>query len=94
METILFVSHRLPSPPNKGDKVRSYHLLRHLAQHYRVVLGAFMDDPQDGQHVDKLRRLCAEVHVEAIVPWSRRIRSVAAVLTGEALTMPYFRSRT
>ena len=34
------------------------------------------------------------MHVEAIVPWTRRIRSVAAVLAGEALTLPYFRSRT
>jgi sugar transferase (PEP-CTERM/EpsH1 system associated) len=94
METLLFLSHRLPYPPNKGDKVRSYHLLRHLTQRYRVVLGTFIDDPADWQHVDTLRRLCVEVHVEAIVPWSRRIRSVTAVLAGEALTLPYFRSRT
>ena len=45
METLLFLSHRLPYPPNKGDKVRSYHLLRHLTQRYRVVLGTFIDDP-------------------------------------------------
>ena len=94
METLLFLSHRLPYPPNKGDKVRSYHLLQHLTQRYRVVLGTFIDDPTDWQHVDVLRRMCAEVHVEAIVPWSRRIRSTAALLTGEALTLPYFRSGT
>jgi polysaccharide biosynthesis protein PslH len=93
METLLFLSHRLPFPPNKGDKVRSYHLLRHLAQRYRVVLGTFVDDPLDWQHVDALRGLCAELHVEAIVPWSRRLRSVGAILTGEAMTLPYFRSR-
>jgi polysaccharide biosynthesis protein PslH len=92
METLLFLAHRLPYPPNKGDKVRSHHLLRHLAHRYRVVLGSFIDDPLDWQHVEKLRALCAEVHVESIVPWSRRIRSAGAVLTGEALTLPYFRS--
>ena len=75
METLLFLAHRLPYPPNKGDKVRSYHLLRHLAQRYRIVLGTFIDDPLDWQHVEKVRRLCAEVHVEAIVPWRRRVRS-------------------
>lgn len=94
METWLFLAHRLPYPPNKGDKVRSYHLLRHLTQRYRVVLGTFIDDPVDWQHVDALRGLCAEVHVEAIVPWSRRIRSLAGMLTGEPLTLPYFGSRT
>ena len=30
MARLLYLVHRLPYPPNKGDKVRSYHLLRHL----------------------------------------------------------------
>ena len=55
METLLFLSHRLPYPPNKGDKVRSYHLLRHLTQRYRVVLGTFIDDPLDWQHVERVQ---------------------------------------
>ena len=45
----------IPYPPNKGDKVRSYHLLRHLAQRYRVHLGTFVDDPLDWQHVEKVQ---------------------------------------
>ncbi|MDS4059854.1 MAG: sugar transferase, partial [Candidatus Contendobacter sp.] len=44
MRDLLFLVHRLPYPPNKGDKVRSFHLLRHLAGHYRVWLGTFVDD--------------------------------------------------
>ena len=31
MAKLLYLVHRLPYPPNKGDKVRSYHLLTHLA---------------------------------------------------------------
>lgn len=93
MESLLFLAHRLPYPPNKGDKVRSYHMLRHLAQSNRLVLGSFIDDPVDWQHVEKLQQWCGEVHVEPIVPWSKRIRSAEAVLNGEAMTLPYFRSR-
>jgi len=91
-QTLLFLAHRLPYPPNKGDKVRSHHLLRHLARRYRIVLGTFIDDPADGQHVERLRALCAEVHIESIIPWSKRLRSAGALLTGEALALPYFRS--
>jgi sugar transferase (PEP-CTERM/EpsH1 system associated) len=94
METLLFLAHRLPYPPTKGDKVRSHHFLRHLSQRYRVVLGSFIDDPLDWQHVEKLEALCAEVHIEPIVRWSRRIRCAGAILTGEALTLPYFHSDT
>ncbi len=75
MESLLFLAHRLPFPPNKGDKVRSYHFLKHLAARYRVFLGTFVDDPADWQHVEALRALCAEMHVEALAPWSKRARS-------------------
>ena len=94
METLLFLAHRLPYPPNKGDKVRSHHLLRHLAQRYRIVLGSFIDDPADWQHVERLETFCAEVHIEPIVRWSKTMRSAGAVLAGEALALPYFHSAT
>jgi polysaccharide biosynthesis protein PslH len=92
MEPLLFLAHRLPFPPNKGDKVRSYHMLRHLAGRYRVFLGAFVDDPSDWKHVETLRALCADVHVEALVPWSQRLRSTVGLLRGDALSLEYFRS--
>jgi polysaccharide biosynthesis protein PslH len=92
MEPLLFLAHRLPYPPTKGDKVRSWHFLEHLAGRYRVFLGTFIDDPADQPHVAALERLCAEVYVERIVPRFRRARSASAFLTGEALTLAYFRS--
>ena len=55
MANILYLVHRLPYPPNKGDKVRSYHLLKHLARHHRVYLGTFIDDPDD----ERTSRPCA-----------------------------------
>jgi sugar transferase (PEP-CTERM/EpsH1 system associated) len=93
MEPLLYLAHRLPFPPNKGDKVRSCNFLRHLAGRYRVFLGTFVDDRADLQHLEAVRRLCAEVHVELIAPWQRRARSATAFLSGEPLTLAYFRSR-
>ena len=93
MEALLFLAHRLPYPPNKGDKVRSWHFLKHLAERYRVFLGTFIDDPSDRKHVAALETLCADTHVEEIVPWAKRARSMTALLSGEALSLPYFRSR-
>ena len=49
MQDILYLTHRIPYPPNKGDKVRSYHLLKHLVGRHRVFLGTFVDDPDDEQ---------------------------------------------
>lgn len=91
---LLYLVHRIPYPPNKGDKIRSFHLLRHLAQRYRIHLGAFVDDPADWAHGETLRRwvegeLC-------LLPLSRRralLRSLTGLVTGRPLTLPYYRDR-
>jgi sugar transferase (PEP-CTERM/EpsH1 system associated) len=92
MEPLLFLSHRIPFPPNKGDKIRSYHLLRHLAQRYEVHLGTFVDDPADRAHLPALESLCASVFAVDISPAFAKVRSLAGLLSGEALTVPYYRA--
>ena len=92
MSNLLYLVHRLPYPPNKGDKVRSYHLLKHLAARHRVFLGTFIDDPQDEAYVDKLPEFCADMHIARISPRTARIRSLAGLLGNEALTLPYYRN--
>jgi sugar transferase (PEP-CTERM/EpsH1 system associated) len=81
----------MPYPPNKGDKVRSYHLLRHLAAGHRVWLGSFVDDPEDETHVDTLRQWCAELHLARLHPRSARLQSLPALLHDEPLTLRYYR---
>ena len=92
MANILYLVHRLPYPPNKGDKVRSYNLLKHLATQHRVYLGTFIDDPDDEPHIATLRALCADVHVARLDPRFARILSLSSLLAGEALTLGYYRS--
>ncbi len=92
MSNLLYLVHRLPYPPNKGDKVRSYHLLKHLAARHRVFLGTFIDDPQDEAYVDKLPEFCADLHIARISPRTAKIRSLSGLLSNEALTLPYYRN--
>lgn len=93
MLELLFLVHRIPYPPNKGDKTRSYHMLRYLARRYRVHLGAFIDDPADWQHVAEVKKLCGETCLVALPRLRARLRSLSGLLTGEALTLPYYRDR-
>lgn len=90
---ILLLVHRLPYPPNKGDKVRSYRILRHLAERYRVFLGTFVDDPADWAHVATVEAWCEGVCVRPIHPRWGRLASLRGLVTGEALTLPYYRDR-
>src|SRR5262245_12690592 len=94
MQDLLFLAHRIPYPPNKGDKLRSFHLLRCLSRRYRVHLGAFVDDPEDWQHLDAVRRLCAETYFAKLDPTLARLRSVPSLVRGEPLTIGYYRDRS
>ena len=90
MANILYLVHRLPYPPNKGDKVRSYHLLKHLAAQHRVFLGTFIDDPEDEPYLDTVKALCADAFVVALQPRLARLASLGALVTGDALTLRYY----
>lgn len=91
-DPLILLVHRIPYPPNKGDKIRSYHLLEFLARHYEIHLGAFVDDPDDWQHADILRRYCADLHLEPLHPLAARLRALTAFPRGLPLTVPWYTS--
>ncbi|MDP2004487.1 MAG: TIGR03087 family PEP-CTERM/XrtA system glycosyltransferase [Rubrivivax sp.] len=90
MANLLYLVHRMPYPPNKGDKVRSFHLLQHLAARHRVFVGTFIDDPDDAVHLPALRTMCTGLHVATLNPLRARLASLAGLLTGRALTLHYY----
>lgn len=91
MEDLLLLIHRIPYPPNKGDKIRSYHLLKHLSQQYRVHLATFVDDADDWQHVPKVEAMCASSHFAPLNPTLARVRSLGALLKNRSLSLDYYR---
>jgi sugar transferase (PEP-CTERM/EpsH1 system associated) len=93
VEHLLYLAHRIPYPPNKGDKIRSYHLLKHLAQRYQVHLGTFIDDPDDWQYVDAVKKLCGETYFARLDSRAARIGSATALLRNRPLSLDYYRSR-
>lgn len=93
MARILFLSHRIPYPPNKGDKIRSWHFLRHLASNHDVSLASFVDDPDDMLHGETLREICVECYLEPIARSPVQWRNLAALTHGLPITLTHFRSR-
>jgi sugar transferase (PEP-CTERM/EpsH1 system associated) len=91
MGDLLFLAHRVPYPPDRGDKIRSYNILKHLAEGHRVHLAAFADDDADVDAAMALSPMLGEVHVE------RRTRSngtAAAIglMTHRAVSVAAFAS--
>jgi sugar transferase (PEP-CTERM/EpsH1 system associated) len=60
---ILYLAHRIPYPPNKGEKIRAFHQIKELAKTHAVHVCAFIDDPADFPHIPQLRQHCVSVEV-------------------------------
>ncbi|HET7664090.1 MAG TPA: TIGR03087 family PEP-CTERM/XrtA system glycosyltransferase [Rhodanobacteraceae bacterium] len=93
MRSLLFLCHRLPWPPDKGDKIRSYHVLRRLAERHRVYLGTYVDDPQDWRYVPEVKAICAGTCIRPLPPRQVRRRALGALARREALTLGSYRDR-
>ncbi len=89
MSDILFLAHRTPYPPDRGDKVRSHHVLKHLSTLGRVHLLAFADDERDLGHDDALRQWCASAQVIRRTKGNARA-AVEALATGRPVSLTAF----
>ena len=88
---ILFLSHRIPYPPDKGEKIRAWHMLERLARSNEILLGTFVDDPADWKHLPFLRDLCASVACFDRNPARQRVKALLRMRPGRALSLDYFR---
>lgn len=89
---ILFLSHRVPFPPNKGEKIRSFHELRYLSGNHKIHLLSFCDHAEELSYAQELQKFCRTV---TLIPLNRPvqcIRAAAAMLRGRPWSPGYFNS--
>src|SRR5271169_534020 len=90
---ILFISHRIPYPPDKGDKIRSYNILRYLLQEHDVNLAFMVDDKKDIQHLEVLSSMVTKLCWDTVRPFAGKLLSSIAFLRFEPISVSYFYSQ-
>lgn len=90
---ILYVAHRIPYPPNKGDKIRSFHQICHLSKEHTVHLACLADEKEDVQYVRELERCCASVEVVYRRHIVTKLLAASALFTNKPLSIVSFYSR-
>ncbi len=75
MGDILFLAHRVPFPPDRGDKIRAFNILRYLSERKRVHLVAFADDPADLKRKSGLSKLTGNRQIV----WRSKPQALAGV---------------
>lgn len=87
MKRLLYISHRVPFPPDKGERVRAFHQLRALAEHFDVSLACLTHSPADLQAIDQLRPLCTTI---LHAPAGSMRTAVTGLLRGRCVTRGVF----
>ncbi|MDB5705052.1 MAG: glycosyl transferase family 1 [Sphingomonas bacterium] len=75
MGDILFLAHRVPYPPDRGDKIRGFNVLKFLSERKRVHLIAFADDTRDMKRKNGLSKFTGN---RSII-WRSKPRAIAAL---------------
>jgi len=58
---VLLLTQVLPYPPDSGPKVKTYHVLKYLAQKHQVTLVSFVRDTDKPEYIQHLETLCERV---------------------------------
>lgn len=90
---ILYLAHRIPYPPNKGDKIRAFHELKYLCQSHTVDLICLADNPDDLIYKSKLQQLCRHVAVFFLNTTGAKIRGLLGLAKGKSISEVYFYKR-
>ncbi len=91
MGDILFLAHRMPFPPDRGDKIRSHHILKALAKLAPVHVGCFAESEADFNHLHELD-FCASHYVTSRskpVP----VAGIEALMKGKPVSLTAFYKR-
>jgi sugar transferase (PEP-CTERM/EpsH1 system associated) len=91
---VLMLTHRVPFPPDRGDRIRSYHFLRHLARHAQVWLGSASDEPVTRAQHETLRQLTVDYQIQPMRPLTGKLRGLASLVLGGPITPAYFYRRS
>jgi polysaccharide biosynthesis protein PslH len=89
---LLMLTHRFPYPPNRGDRIRSYNVLRMLCKKFRVTLGCTADEHVHRRELAHIESLCDEVCVAPLDRCGRIMRALKSFASGKSLTEGMFRS--
>ena len=89
---ILYVTHRVPFPPDRGDRIRTWNVLKFLAGRASVDLACLADEPASDDTLKELRKVTNQL---AVVPHSGRgryVRGAFSMLRGRTMTEGLFES--
>jgi glycosyltransferase involved in cell wall biosynthesis len=90
-KNILFLTARFPYPLIGGDRIKSFHLLRHLSKHHNVTLiSCIHGEPPTPERLKPLLDLGITVHTVTVTPLKNGLRSIKTLWTNQPLEIAFY----
>ena len=89
---ILYVTHRVPYPPDRGDRIRTWNVLKYLATRADVDLACLADEPASEETMRELRKVTRQLAVIPHAGRSRYVRGAISLLRGRTVSEGLFDS--
>ncbi|HSQ56458.1 MAG TPA: TIGR03087 family PEP-CTERM/XrtA system glycosyltransferase [Gemmata sp.] len=90
---VLYLTHRVPFPPDKGDRIRNYNLLKQMFQRGRVWLACLADETVPRETVEELRRHCDRLAIVRSNRFKRWLKGGFSLLRGRSISEGLFAER-
>jgi sugar transferase (PEP-CTERM/EpsH1 system associated) len=87
---ILFLAHRIPYPPDKGEKIRAFQELKFLGARHTVDLYCFADTEAEASQQKALTSYCRRIYVEARSRTRIAAGAARSLFRGEPLSCGFF----
>jgi len=89
---ILYLSHKIPYPPNRGGKIRPFYTIAHLSTQHSIVVACLVESKNEFEYLEPLQKICAGVQAILLPTVTSILRTPWYLFTRKPFTLPYFYS--
>ena len=90
MKKILYITYRLPFPPDRGDRIRMYQMAKMLSERNCLHLLAIVDKEVSKEHLQALGKIFKEIQIFVVPQWKSYLNSFFALFSSYPLQQGYF----
>ena len=89
---LLFLTSRLPYPPNRGDRLRTFNFIRCLADEHEIHLISFIGGENERAYIAPLKDFCQSIRVIHLPAWRSALTVGLNIWRRQPLQALYYRS--
>ena len=89
---IAFFCPRAPYPPDRGDRIRSFNILKYLSKNHEIYLFCNIEDEKERSNIAHLENLVKKVYYQKITPFLKKTYSLSGLFFRQPISVKYFYS--